>query len=51
MIETSVEKEEAKIEDRKSRKAKTLKVFDTLMIEIRAYMVEYRRTVSLILIP
>ena len=51
VIETSVEKEEARIEDRKSGQTKQLKVFDTLMIEIKADMVEYRRTVSLILVP
>ena len=51
VIETSVEKEEARIENKKSGQTRQLKVFDTLMIEIRADMVEYRRTVSLILVP
>ena len=50
VIETSVEKEEASIENKKSGQTRQLKVFDTLMIEIRADMVEYRRTVSLILV-
>ena len=50
-IEINMEKEEAQIIDQ--RKAtdvrKTVKVFDTVKVEIRAQMVEYRRTVSLIL--
>ena len=32
------------------RKDKVLKVFDSVMVEIRAEMIEYRRTVQLVLL-
>ena len=51
-IDVSMEKEEATIIDQ--RKAaevkKVVKVFDTVKVQIRAEMVEYRRTVSLVLL-
>ena len=50
-VEMNVEKEEAYIIDQRKAKEtrKVVKVFDNLDVEIRAEMVEYRRTVSLIL--
>ena len=50
-IEMDVEKEEAYIIDQRKAKVtkKVVKVFDNLQVEIRAEMVEYRRTVSLVL--
>ena len=50
VIEFSAEKETASIVYKDgSQKPRTLKVFDNLNVEIRAEMVEYRRTVQLIL--
>ena len=50
-VEMNVEKEEAYIIDQRKAKEtrKVVKVFDNLDVEIRAEMVEYRRTVSLVL--
>ena len=50
-IEMDVEKEEAYIIDQRKAKVtkKVVKVFNNLQVEIRAEMVEYRRTVSLVL--
>ena len=50
-VEMNVEKEEAYIIDQRKAKEtkKVIKVFDNIDVEIRAEMVEYRRTVSLIL--
>ena len=46
-----MEKEEAVIIDQRkaTEERKVVKVFDTVKVEIRAEMVEYRRTVSLLL--
>ena len=51
-VEMNVEKEEAYIIDQRKGKEtrKVVKVFDNLNVEIRAEMVEYRRSVSLILL-
>ena len=50
-VEVSMEKEEAVIIDQRkaTEERKVVKVFDTVKVEIRAEMVEYRRTVSLLL--
>lgn len=49
-IESSVETEEARVVFLDSSKpTQTFKVFDNVNVEIRAEMVEYRRTVQLIL--
>jgi len=51
VIESSPEKEEAKIVYKDgSKPTRTLKVFDNLDVEIRAEMVEFRRTVQLVLL-
>ena len=51
VIESSAEKEEAKIIYKDGSKApRTIKVFDNVEVEIRALMVEYRRTVQLVLL-
>jgi len=49
-IEASTETEEARVVYLDgSKSTKTLKVFDNVTVEIRAEMVEFRRTVQLIL--
>mgnify|MGYP000961089976 CR=1 FL=1 len=49
-IESSPEQEEARVVYLDgSKEPRTLKVFDTVKVEIRAEMVEYRRTVQLVL--
>lgn len=46
-VTANVEKEEAMIDDGKGKEGTVLKVFDNVKVEIRAEMVEFRRTVSL----
>ena len=50
-VEVNMEKEEAVIVDQRNttETRKVVKVFDNVKVEIRAEMVEYRRTVSLVL--
>ena len=51
-IQSNPEKEVAKVITKSAgqEEVKTLKVFDSVKVEIRAAMVEYRRTVELVLI-
>ena len=49
-IQSNTEKEEARVVFSDGRKDKVLKVFDSVMVEIRAEMIEYRRTVQLVLL-
>ncbi len=50
VIESKPEKEECRIVFKDgSKEPRVLKVFDNVQVEIRAEMVEYRRTVQLVL--
>ena len=51
-IQSNPEKEVAKVITKSAgqEEVKTLKVFDSVKVEIRAAMVEYRRTVELVLL-
>ena len=51
-IQSNPEKEVAKVITKSAgqEEVKTLKVFDSVQVEIRAAMVEYRRTVELVLL-
>ena len=51
IIESNPEKEEAKVISKSNgQELKTLKVFDGVRVEIKAAMIEYRRTVELVLL-